>query len=91
MSSIAAARGQQMPLADPLVAALLVDDEARLAPYVRRCRAGHDAEGRPTAVADEASAVAAVVASGKAEAEALYRATLEVLAAAVRTSGTDPG
>ena len=37
-----------MPLADPLVSALLLDDEGRLAPFVHRCRAGHDTKGKPT-------------------------------------------
>ncbi len=84
MASIASTGGQQMPLADPLVTALLLDDEGRLAPFVRRCRAGHDTKGKPTAVADESSTVAAVAAHGAAEAELLYRATLEVIAAALR-------
>jgi len=82
MASIAATRGQQMPLADPLVSALLLDDEGRLAPFVRRCRAGHDTKGKPTTTADESSSVAAVVANG-AEVEALFRTTLEVIAAAM--------
>ena len=84
MASIADTHGRQMPLADPLVSALLLDDDGRLTPYVRRCRAGHDAKGRPTTQPDEASSVAAVVASGREEAAALCRATLEVLAAAGR-------
>jgi len=48
MASIASTGGQQMPLADPLVSALLLDDEGRLAPFVHRCRAGHDTKGKPT-------------------------------------------
>ena len=76
-----------MPLADPLVSALLLDDEGRLAPFVHRCRAGHDTKGKPTTVPDESSTVAAVTANGAAEADVLFRAALEVLAAALRDDG----
>ena len=87
MASIASTGGQQMPLADPLVSALLLDDEGRLAPFVHRCRAGHDTKGKPTTVPDESSTVAAVTANGAAEADVLFRAALEVLAAALRDDG----
>jgi len=87
MASIASTGGQQMPLADPLVSALLLDDEGRLAPFICRCRAGHDTKGKPTTTADESSTVAAVIANGAAEADMLYRTTLEVIAAALPEGG----
>ena len=73
-----------MPLADPLVIASLVDDGGALVPYERRCRAGHDAKGRPTFEAADASSVCALVAAEGSEREALYAATIQVLGAALQ-------
>lgn len=82
MLSIARNGGLQMPLADPLVSAALLDVGASLAPYERRCRVGHDAKGRPTFEADSGSTVGTLVAEGAARA-ALCVAVVDILARAM--------
>ena len=81
--SIARSGGLQMPLADPVVSAALLDRGALLAPFERRCRAGHDDRGGPTFAADAGSSVAALVAEQGAARAALKQAVLTVLAGAV--------
>uniref|UniRef100_A0A7S3EWT8 Uncharacterized protein n=1 Tax=Haptolina ericina TaxID=156174 RepID=A0A7S3EWT8_9EUKA len=83
LQSIAHHRGHQLPLADPLVVASLVDDSAALVSFERKCRAGHDASGKPTFQSLSSSSVAVLMAQSVEERARLYLAVLEVLAAAL--------
>jgi len=52
MRSITRCEGQQVCHADTLVAAILLDADGVLAPFIHICRAGHDATGKPKALFD---------------------------------------
>lgn len=85
MLSIVRTDAEQVCHADTLVAAVLLDDEGRLAPYSLPCRAGHDARLRPTFEPEEGSPIATIVATAGAERDALLGASLDVLTGAFTT------
>ena len=81
--SISRHNGMQMPLADPLVVASLVDDGGELVPYELLCRAGHDAKGKPTFEPLTSSSVCTLLAQEGSARDALYASTIKVLGAAM--------
>jgi len=86
INSIAKFRGQQLPLADPLVVASLLDTVGTLAPFERKCKAGHDQKGKPTFNPEPHSSVATLFAKSDDQPK-LYAAALAVLASALSPAG----
>jgi len=83
MVSIARHKGLQMPLADPLVVAVLVDDNGEMERFQRPCNAGHDAKGKPTFDPMPTSSLCALWTQDASEREELYAITIKILGRAM--------
>lgn len=83
ISSISRHGGRQMPLADPLVAASLVDDNACMERFECLCNPGHDDKGKPTFEMQPTSSVCAFVTTCTANREQLYATAIKVLGRAL--------
>ena len=59
-------KGQQLPLADPLVAALLLDDKGVLAPFWKRSRCDMNAVGKVTVQPDNSGSMIWLRSDGEA-------------------------
>jgi len=81
MSLIAKNQLQQMPLADPLVAAILLDDAGALTQFQVPCRVTVGTDGRPASTPDDMSSVALLLAG--ASQQEVISSTLAVLEAAL--------
>eukprot|EP00416_Gambierdiscus_australes_P039761 CAMPEP_0171097440 /NCGR_PEP_ID=MMETSP0766_2-20121228/47546_1 /TAXON_ID=439317 /ORGANISM="Gambierdiscus australes, Strain CAWD 149" /LENGTH=395 /DNA_ID=CAMNT_0011556637 /DNA_START=1 /DNA_END=1188 /DNA_ORIENTATION=- len=87
LQEIAGVKGNEICLADPLVAAALVDDTGDLVPFLCRARVNISEDGRPQFVDDESSQLAVLRgAESRERQEALMEVILRILLLAMRTS-----
>lgn len=82
MSLITQNQLQQMPLADPLVAAILLDDAGALTPFQVPCRVTLGTDGRP-AYSPEPGGPVALLLAGTRQPKDIVDATLDVLQTAL--------
>ena len=69
----------QMPLADPLVVALLLDDEGELTPFLKLCRTTMDAAGKMSVIPDPSGTIHWLISEGEASRKDLVLRVSKIL------------
>ena len=66
LRDVALHEGMQLPLADPLVSAVLLDSDGTLTPFLRRCTASMNEHGLASVTPDERGAIVWLMSDGEA-------------------------